>query len=86
MTKGQEAVDGRAVASLVLGIVGLMAWCIPLLGVILTAIGLSLGMKSRDSASRGMAIAGIVLCSIGLAAAVVAWVVSVYLSASGTLG
>lgn len=55
-----------AVAALVLGIVGLIAWLLPLVGYPVTIVGLVLGIKSVKSEKRGMAIAGIVMSSIGL--------------------
>ena len=55
-----------AVAALVLGIIGLIAWLLPILGYPVTIVGLVLGIKSVKSEKRGMAIAGIVMCSIGL--------------------
>jgi hypothetical protein len=57
---------GKAVAALVLGIIGMVAWCIPLIGFPVNIVGLVLGCRSTQSPNRGMAIAGIVLCSIGL--------------------
>lgn len=55
-----------AVAALVLGIIGLIAWLLPILGYPVTIVGLVLGIKSVKSEKRGMAIAGIVMCSIDL--------------------
>ncbi len=68
-----------ATAALVLGIIGLIAWLIPLLGYPITITGLVLGIKSRKSEKRNMAIAGIVLCSIGLALSIICHIVSTYL-------
>jgi hypothetical protein len=63
--------DGRAVAALILGVVGLCmsCMCLPPLGIPVGGIGLMLGIMARRSPGRGMAIAGIVLCSIQLALA-----------------
>ena len=57
---------GKATASMVLGICSLIAWCLPILGIPCSIVGLTLGLKSKDSSNRGMAIAGIVMSSIGL--------------------
>lgn len=35
---------GKAIASLILGIVGLFGWCIPLIGLPVTIIGLVMGL------------------------------------------
>ncbi|HIZ55961.1 MAG TPA: zinc-ribbon domain-containing protein [Firmicutes bacterium] len=58
--------DGKAVAAMILGLVGVFAWILPLVGFPVTIVGLILGIISRNSTSRGMAIAGIVLSSIFL--------------------
>lgn len=57
--------SGLAVASLVLGIVGLLLSCVGI-GGILGIIGLALGIISlaKKNDGKGMAIAGVVLCSI----------------------
>ena len=62
---------GQAVASLVLGLVALIAWIIPLFGMPITIIGLVLGIKSLKSTGRRMAIAGIVLCLVFLVATLI---------------
>ena len=63
--------NGPAIASLVLGICSLPAVCCcgllgPPLGLPMSAIGLILGIIGLKSESKGLAIAGIVLCSVGL--------------------
>jgi hypothetical protein len=58
--------DGRATASLILGLAGLLLWCCPLLGLGACGVGLVLGILSANSENRGMAIAGIVLNAVGL--------------------
>ena len=58
--------DGKATAALVLGLVGLCFWCCPLIGFPITLAGLILGILSLRSASRSLAVAGIILSSIGL--------------------
>lgn len=71
------SVQGMAVGSLVLGIVNLVGCCVPFSGV-LGVIGLPLGIVAlrrinagqADPSPKGMAIAGIVLCAIGLTIAV----------------
>ena len=79
--------DSRAVVSLVLGLCGVFLsclWC-PLLGTPVAAIGLMLGIMARKSASRGLAIAGIILCGIQLVLALVCLVVIVVLMIVGEL-
>lgn len=82
-TQYPQTGGGMAIASLVLGLIGLGGWCIPIVGLPLTVIGLVLGIKGLRSPNRGMAIAGIVLCSLGLLASVVNAAVGAYLGATG---
>ncbi|MHC4444905.1 MAG: DUF4190 domain-containing protein [Planctomycetota bacterium] len=76
---------GKAIASLVLGIIGLLGWCLPIVGLPVTIIRLVLGIKALPTPSRGMAIAGIVLCILGLVASIVNAIIGAYLGATGAL-
>ncbi|MFJ5678436.1 DUF4190 domain-containing protein [Streptomyces sp. NPDC093097] len=73
-----ELPNGQAVASMVLGILGLL-----IIPIVLPIIALCLGISARrkadrgEAGGRGMAIAGIVLGSVGCALAVLAIVVAV---------
>ncbi len=60
--------DNAAIASLILGIVSLFFSCCCLIGLPASIVGLVLGIMGLQSRQRPMAIAGIVLCSIGLLA------------------
>ena len=52
--------NGKSVASLVLGIVGVIAWCLPILGLPVGVIGLIMGIQGYNrSNAKGMAMAGI---------------------------
>lgn len=65
----QPGVEGKAIAALIIGVVGLVAWCCPLIGFPLNIVGIVLGtqaMKSPNSASKIMSIVGLVLCAISL--------------------
>lgn len=77
--------SGKAVASLVLGVVGLIAWCVPIVGLPVTIIGVVLGSQSLNTPSRGLALAGLVLSVIGLAASAVNAVIGAYLGATGQM-
>ena len=76
---------GSAVTSLVLGILGMLAWIIPLFGLPITIVGLVLGCRSVSGDGRGMAIAGIVLNTIGLVLTVINGAIGAYLGATGQL-
>jgi hypothetical protein len=53
--------NGKATASLVLGLISTVAWIIPLIGLPTTITGLVLGIKGLGPQRSGKAIAGIVL-------------------------
>jgi hypothetical protein len=58
---------GKATASMVLGIISLVACCLPIAGYPVSIIGLVLGIKSKDSITNGgKAKAGIIMSAIGL--------------------
>jgi hypothetical protein len=57
---------GFANASVTMGGVGLIAWCLPIVGLPLTITGLVMGIRALNSHHSGKATVGIVLCLIGL--------------------
>jgi len=56
------------ITSLTLGIVGLLAWLVPFIGFPVTIIGLIMGAISlfMKRENRGKALAGLLLCLVGL--------------------
>ena len=72
------------VAALVLGIIGLLAWFIPLFGFPVTIVGLILGIMGQKRERKGMAIAGMVMSIIGLVATIVNSAIGAYQGATGT--
>lgn len=76
---------GLARASLYIGIVSLLAWIIPLIGLPLSITGLVLGLVSLNSPRRDMARAGISLGVIGLFLTVAYMILAFYLVTSGFL-
>jgi hypothetical protein len=80
---GDATKNGKATTGLVLGIIGLIAWFIPLIGAPITIIGLVFSIKGLKSLKRGVAIAGIVLSSIGLFATIVNASIGAYQGATG---
>ena len=59
--------NGSAVASLVIGIISMIAWLLPILGVPLSIVGIVLGNRGRRLlVQRGMATAGLALSIIAL--------------------
>ena len=77
--------SGKAVASLVLGLIGMLAWLFPLLGLPVNIVGLVLGIQSLRTSRRSLAIAGLVLCIIGLTLTVINSAIGAYLGATGQL-
>ena len=61
-----EEKKGLSLTSMILGIVGFLAWCIPLLGFPVCITGLILGIIGIKKGGKGMAIAGIIMCAITL--------------------
>jgi hypothetical protein len=78
-----EKEPGKPVASLVLGLIGLVACFIPIIGLPVTITGLVFGIKACRRVKNGMAIAGTILCSIGLVLSVMNFAWGAYLGATG---
>lgn len=76
---------GLAIASLVLGILSLLAWYFPICGLPISILALIFGIISLNSSKRGLAIAGIVLSVIGLILAVGNAAIGAYLGYTGQL-
>jgi zinc-ribbon domain len=58
--------DGKATAAMVLGIISLIAWLIPLVGIPVTVLALVFGIRHRHAVNHGQAVAGIVMGSISI--------------------
>lgn len=56
------------IASMILGVIGFFTWLMPIWGLPIPIIGLVLGVAGMrlTAPNRGMAIAGVIMCSIGL--------------------
>ena len=75
---------GMAIASLVLGIIGMLAWCFAICGVVICIVGLILGIKDLKGPKRTIAIWGVSLNGIGLALSVINLIAGLLMMASGT--
>lgn len=73
ITKDENVVNprGRAIGSVLLGSISLVAWIIPLLGVPISGVGVILGSSSRFTAARRLALIGNAISLICLIAALV---------------
>ena len=77
--------SSKATASLVLGLCGLIAWFLPIIGFPVTITGLVLGIKGLKSYKRDRATAGVVLTILGLVATIVNSAIGAYMGAIGVL-
>lgn len=62
----QKKLNGKSIASFVLGLVGLIAWLLPLVGYPVTIVGIILGCLARKTEKNGFNLAGIILSIIAL--------------------
>lgn len=76
---------GQSIASLVLGCIGLVAWCIPLFGYPVTIVGLILGVTGRNKGGKNLAVAGIILCTITLVLTLINSIAGAYMGLTGQL-
>ncbi len=81
----QKKSDGMSVASLVLGIIGLVAWFFPICGFPTTIVGLVFGILGLKSSKKKMATAGLILSSIGLLVTIINSALGAYLGLTGQL-
>lgn len=79
-TPGNSKNNGKAVASLVLGIIGLIAWLIPILGLVIAIIGIVLGIIGFNSLKTGMAVSGLVLGILCFIASNINFVCGLYMA------
>jgi hypothetical protein len=66
MAKQEPQSHGKAIAALVLGIMGVLLFWVPLIGLILGILALTFGIIGVNQKQGGMAIAGIVLGGLTL--------------------
>lgn len=76
---------GFSIASMVLGILGFIAWCIPLIGFPVTIVGLILGILGIKKGGKTMAIAGIIMCTLTLIFTIINSALGAYMGATGQL-
>ena len=81
----QEEEKGMSIDSMVLGIVGFIAWCLPIAGYPVTIVGIVLGVKGMKKGGKGMAIAGIIMCTITLVLTLINSILGAFLSVADYL-
>lgn len=73
--------SGPAVPALVLGILGILTGLlIPILGLLLSGIAMSLGQRARNSSKYSMAKTAVVLGTVGMVLSLLNWVGGIILS------
>lgn len=72
--------SGKAVASLVLGILGFVGALIPIVGLIMGISAFVLGITSKNSSKKSMATAGLILGIIVILLSLVFWGFNIYVS------
>lgn len=69
--------NGKAIGALVLGIVSLLGFCIPLLGIICGVVAIILAtMAKKEGAVDGKQKAGLILGIIGIVIGIIMWIVN----------
>jgi MFS family permease len=80
-----EPASAGSVVSLVLGLFGLIAWILPIVGLPVGALGYFLGRKGTSTRQRTMALIGIGLCVLCLCLSVVNAYVGALLAVRGQM-
>lgn len=83
--KQDQKRDGMSITSLILGIIGLLAWFFPVCGFPTTIVGLIFGILGLKSSKRKLAIAGLVLSSIGLLVTIINSALGAYFAVTGQI-
>ena len=76
MNEEKKNTSGLSVASMVCGILSIVfACCIPYMGIILSIVGLVLGIISQKKQKNGFSLAGIITSAFGLAFGIIALII-----------
>lgn len=70
----------EAIFAVALGVVGMVLWLIPIIGVIVCLIGLFIGIKTYNSVSKNIALAAIIINTISLTLTVIRSCLVAYLT------
>lgn len=79
----QPEKKGLSIASMVLGLIGLVAWLLPLVGYPVIIPGLILGIIGRKQGGKSYATAGIILCIITLVLTLINSALGIFLQVRG---
>lgn len=81
----QDPGTGKAIASMVLGICSCVFWCLPILGLPVSIVGLALGASNKNPAAAGQAKAGVITSIIGLVLSIGNAIVGVIMAVGGKM-
>lgn len=81
----KPASERRAKTGLVLGIIGMFAWFIPIIGLPVNIVGIVFASLGLNSNARGKAIAGLTLSILGVVLSLINAVVGAVLGSQGRL-
>jgi len=70
---------------MVLGLIGLITWCIPLFGVPVAICGMVFSVKGISSPNRGRAVAGLTLSIISAVLTLINAAIGAYMGAHGQM-
>lgn len=71
----QTREEGWGVASLVLGLFGLLAWCCPLIGIVVGILAVIFGIIALGKGGTGLGIIGIILGALCLVLSIISMIV-----------
>ncbi len=80
-----EEKKGMSIASLVLGICGIVGCCLPILGYPVAITGLVLGIIGKNKGAKNLAIAGIIVSSVTLGLTLINSILGVIMALNGQL-
>ena len=81
-----EEKKGLSIASFVLGLVGIVAWCLPLLGYPITIAGIITGALGIKKGGKVFAIIGIICSAVFLIATIVNSVLGAMMAVNDMMG
>ncbi|MCT4598878.1 MAG: hypothetical protein N4A50_13500 [Vallitalea sp.] len=70
----------EAILAVAIGVVSIVLWLIPIVGIIVSLVGLFIGIKIYNSASKNIALAAIIINTISLILTVMRSLLVAYLT------
>lgn len=73
----------KAKISFILGLISLVAWIIPIIGIPVSIVGIVQGVKAWNSGKHSFAVAGVTLSIIGLVLGIINASIGAYMGVTG---